>query len=757
MHRWSQLFIPTLREAPADAEVASHKLLLRAGYIRQLGAGIYSYLPLGQRALNKIVGIIREEMDRIGQEFHLPALNPAEVWQESGRWTAMGDNMFRLKDRKGADLALAMTHEEIMTSIARNELRSYKQLPQIWYQIQTKFRDEPRPKSGLLRVRQFLMKDSYSFDIDEAGLDASYNKHDEAYRRIFTRCGLEFVAVDADSGAMGGSQSQEFMVYTEAGEDLIASSASGYAANLEKATSQLAPVTDLEPTGDGLPELVHTPGKASIADVTAFFGIEASQDIKCVAFMGHTSGAPSSATAPSSLRVGSADTPARPVVAFLRGDHQVNETKLNAVAGTSDLRPMTGEELTLHIGGPAGYLGPVAIAEVMTGGSLNGLKSGKPLDKLKGVERANSNEGLKTIVIMDPGLQSRRNLVCGANKLDYHYRNVTPGRDFTPTLIADIRNVNEGELDPIAGQPLRLGKAVEIGHIFKLGRKYTDSMGARVLNKDGKEVTPIMGSYGIGVERILTAAIESSAAAHKAHFPDAEPATEQYALPPSIAPYEVIVTITNTRDAQLSAAGEQLAQELDQAGVDVLLDDRDERAGVKFKDADLIGVPYRLNIGKKLAEGFVEFVDRLNQTTLDLPLNGAAAHLAAVLREDATRQSTVQAHEELFARICAAFNRRDIDAVLATMHPEVDWPNTMENVRIQGKQAIREYWTRQWETLDPMVEPVTVKPRSDGRINVNVHQVVKDKAGALVADRMVRHVYTLSDGLITRMDVEEIA
>ena len=348
MHRWSKLFIPTLREAPTDAEVASHKLLLRAGYIRQLGAGIYSYLPLGQRSLNKIIAIVREEMDKIGQEFFLPALNPAELWEESGRWIGMGENMFRLKDRKGAQLCLAMTHEEVMTSIARNELRSYKQLPQIWYQIQTKFRDEPRPKAGLLRVRQFMMKDSYSFDIDAAGLDESYNKHDAAYRAIFTRCGLEFVAVEADSGAMGGSQSQEFMVYTEAGEDLIASSASGYAANLEKAKSKLEPVTDLAPTGDGLPELVHTPGKASIADVTEFFDIQASQDIKCVAFMGVPT-----ATTPESLP--------RPVVAFLRGDHQVNETKLSAIAGvyrtSSDAagRTRTAHRRARRIPGPSGH------------------------------------------------------------------------------------------------------------------------------------------------------------------------------------------------------------------------------------------------------------------------------------------------------------------------------------------------------------------------------------------------------------------
>ncbi len=272
MHRWSRLFIPTLREAPADAEVASHKFLLRAGYIRQLGAGIYNYLFLGQRSLNKIIAIVREEMDKIGQEFYLPGILPREPWEQSGRWTAMGDNMFRLKDRKGADLCLGMTHEEIMTTIARSELRSYKQLPQIWYQIQTKFRDEPRPKSGLLRVRQFIMKDSYSFDMDTAGLDKSFDLHDAVYRTIFTRCGLNFVAVEADSGSMGGSQSQEFMVYTDAGEDLIASCpVCGYAANLEKATSLLAPVTEMEPTGDGKPELVHTPNCAAIADVAAFF------------------------------------------------------------------------------------------------------------------------------------------------------------------------------------------------------------------------------------------------------------------------------------------------------------------------------------------------------------------------------------------------------------------------------------------------------------------------------------------------------
>ena len=609
MHRWSKLFIPTLREAPADAEVASHKLLLRAGYVRQLGAGIYSYLFLGNRSINKIVAIIREEMDTIGQEFLLPTIHPREVWEESGRWTGMGDNMFRLKDRKGAELCLGMTHEEVMTSIARNELRSYKQLPQIWYQIQTKFRDEPRPKSGLLRVRQFIMKDAYSFDIDEAGLDASYNAHDRVYRQIFTRCGLEFVGVEADSGAMGGSQSQEFMVYTEAGEDLIASSASGYAANLEKATSRLTPIEDLAPTGDGMPELVSTPGQASIADVTAFFGIQASQDIKCVAFMGQRAAAP-------------AGEPLRPIAAFLRGDHQVNETKLNAAIGTVELRPMVPEELELYIGGPAGYLGPVGIAEVMGGGSLNGLKSGKTLDKVKGIYREDASGTLKTIVVMDLGLEGRKNLVAGANQADLHLRNVTPGRDFTPTVITDIREVLEGELDPVGGAPLRLGKAVEIGHIFKLGYKYSKSMGAAVLNRDGKEVTPIMGSYGIGVERILTAAIETSAAKNNG---------ESYVLPASIAPFQVIVTVTNTHEAALLEAGEKIAAELEQAGIDVLLDDRDERAGVKFKDADLTGVPYRIAVGKKLIEGKVELLNRLENQTTDINVSDVTKALRAML------------------------------------------------------------------------------------------------------------------------------
>jgi prolyl-tRNA synthetase len=614
MQRWSKLFIPTLREAPADAEVASHKLLLRAGYIRQLGAGIYSYLPLGQRALNKIIAIVREEMDKIGQEFLLPTLNPRELWEESGRYTVMGENMFHLKDRKGAELVLAMTHEEVMTSIARNELRSYKQLPQIWYQIQTKFRDEPRPKGGLLRVRQFQMKDSYSFDIDQAGLDLSYDKHDATYRAIFTRCGLQFVAVEADSGAMGGSGSQEFMVYTDAGEDLIASSASGYAANLEKATSTLAPVEDLAPTSDA-PEEVHTPGFRTIDEVGAFLKTEPHHQLKTMAYIVEHKDTGAKEDTKQINTVGKT----RAVVSFLRGDHQLNETKLSAIA-LGELRPMTPEEIAATFQAPAGYLGPI------------GLQAA-PHPRKPGI-----------LIVLDKALEGRTNLIAGANKEEFHLRNVTPGRDFKPTLIADIRNINEGELDPIGGQPLRLGKAVEIGHIFKLGTKYTESMGSRVLDANGKEVTPIMGCYGIGIERILTAAIESSAAkfatnsgapssptASSSAKVGSQDASESFALSPTIAPYQVIVTITNVRETDLLAAGEKIAQDLTTAGIDVLLDDRDERAGVKFKDAELIGVPYRINIGKKLSEGAVELVDRLTDTTTDIQLDNITTHLQSLL------------------------------------------------------------------------------------------------------------------------------
>jgi prolyl-tRNA synthetase len=600
MHRWSKLFVPTLREAPADAEVASHKFLLRAGYIRQLGAGIYNYLPLGQRALNKVIAIVREEMDTIGQEFYLPAILPKEPWVESGRWTTMGENMFRLKDRKGAELCLGMTHEEIVTGMARNELRSYKQLPQIWYQIQTKFRDEPRPKSGLLRVRQFIMKDAYSFDLDEAGLDVSYKKHDRVYRNIFTRAGLKFVVVEADSGAMGGSQSQEFMVYTPAGEDLIASCpVCGYAANVEKATSRLERVEEMEATGDGMPELVETPGCAAIADVAAFFKISPASDIKCVAYMAHFK-------------------EWQPVVAFLRGDHDLNETKLLHALGATDIRFMTGEELALYLHAPAGYLGPIGLNVIPAS------EWGTKQEKFLRSPAKDSNPMGELAVIIDKSLEGRKNMVCGANKLDYHLRNVAPERDFKWTLSADIRSVNAGEACPTEGCAGRLvvGTAVEVGHIFKLGNKYTKSMGASVLDANGKEVTPIMGCYGIGIERILTAAIEQSNDANG------------FWLPASIAPFTVVITVTNMADEKLRETGEKLAGELDAAGIDVLLDDRDERAGVKFKDADLVGIPYRVNVGKKAAGGVVELVTRARGESADVELGRVLHEVKARVAEE---------------------------------------------------------------------------------------------------------------------------
>jgi prolyl-tRNA synthetase len=591
MHRWSKLFIPTLREAPADAEVASHKFLLRAGYIRQVAAGVYSYLFLGQRSINKIQGIVRQEMDRIGQEFLLPALHPRELWEESGRWAIMGQNLFKLQDRKGAWLVLGMTEEEVMTDIARKELRSYKQLPQIWYQIQSKFRDEPRPRAGLLRVRQFIMKDSYSFDLDAAGLDVSYNKHDAAYRAILSRSGLNFVAVQADSGAMGGSQSQEFMVYAEAGEDLIASCpACNYAANVDKATSQLPAVEDLP--GDGTPELVHTPGQRTIEAVGAFLQLEPTHQVKTMAYVALTPAA----------KVGAADV-ASPVVVLLRGDHTLNPVKLAGLFPSArEIRPMVAEEILNTFHAPAGYLGPIG------------------LDILAGGEQAETG---KVALVLDRALAGRRNLVAGANREEYHLRNVTPGRDFVPTLTADVRNVVEGESCPQcpagASSPLKVAKAIEVGHIFKLGYRYSDGMGVRVLDPNGKEVTPIMGCYGMGIERILTAAIEQN---HDGNG---------FWLGRSIAPFDVVVTVTNMGDAQLATTAEQVAMQLEAAGFEVLLDDRDERAGVKFKDADLVGIPYRVNVGKKATEGRVELVTRSTATSQDVAIAEIVLRLKEVV------------------------------------------------------------------------------------------------------------------------------
>ena len=613
MHRWSQLFIPTLREAPADAEVASHKLLVRAGYIRQLGAGIYSFLFLGNRTTQKIMGIVREEMDKIGQEFYLPALNPRELWEETGRWSVIGDNMFRLKDRKGADLCLGFTHEEVMTDIARKELRSYKQLPQIWYQIQTKFRDEPRPKSGLLRVRQFIMKDAYSFDMDAAGLDASYRKHYETYCRIFDRCGLKYMVIDAHSGAMGGSQSQEFMVRTPAGEDQVVSCEKcGYAANMEKATSKLAAVEDLKPEGDGKPLLVHTPGKGAIADVAAFLGISAQQDIKAVAYMAQKPGA-------------DGKTVEQPVVVFLRGDHTVNETKLLTLVKASQVRPMQTEELELYFQGPGGFIGPIGM--IARPAELLGLWLDSDKEKTKKQYpqfTAVIDNPRNVNVVLDEGLVGRVNMICGANKLDYHLKNVTPGKDFQYTVAADVRSVTAGEGCPNCGasSSLRIDTAVEIGHIFKLGYKYSESMGARVLDHNGKEVAPIMGSYGIGIERILTAAVEQNNDENG------------FWLAPSIAPFEVVVVSTNSKDEAVRSASEDVARQLEGAGYDVLLDERDERPGVKFKDADLVGIPFRVNVGKKVTEGIVEVVRRSTLERKDVRISVVTEYFQELRRAE---------------------------------------------------------------------------------------------------------------------------
>ena len=563
---WSKLFIPTLRENPAEAEVASHQLLLRAGYIRQLSAGLYNYLFLAQRSLLKIQRIVRQEMDAIGgQEMYLPGLNPAEVWQESGRWDIMGDNMFRLKDRFGRDMCLGMTHEEIMTTIARGELRSYKQLPQIWYQIQTKFRDEPRPKSGLLRVRQFIMKDSYSFDMDQAGLDAAYEKHFEAYRRIFDRCGLQYTAVEAHSGSMGGSQSHEFMVESDAGEDFVARcSGCGYSANLEKAVATPAAPVGPDPEGDLAPEEFPTPGRKTIAEVAAFTGLPETSQMKSLVLV--------------------AD--GQPVLALLRGDHQLSETKFGAVANDPEFRTARPDEILEWFGAEAGSLGPVGVGNMT--------------------------------ILADQALVGRRNMIAGANKDGHHLRHVTLGEDFQAE-VHDLRQVAAGDGCPHCGQPLRVVKTVEVGHIFKLGYKYSDTMGLRVLGADGKEVTPIMGSYGIGIERILTCAIEL--------FHD----KDGMILPPSIAPFDVVVTPANNSDATQMETARGIYESCLALGLDALLDDRDERPGVKFKDADLIGVPWRVVVGKKLATGMVELVDRKTRKSTDMPVDQAAAAVKAKL------------------------------------------------------------------------------------------------------------------------------
>jgi prolyl-tRNA synthetase len=545
--RWSKTFIPTLRENPSDAEFPSHQLLIRGGFIRQLAAGIYSHLPLAQRTLLKIAKIIREELDAAGaQEFLLPALHPADLWQETGRWNDIGDDMFRLKDRSGRDLCLGMTHEEVFTEIARKEVRSYKDLPQIWYQIQTKFRDEPRPKSGLMRLRQFIMKDSYSFDVDWEGLDRSYQIHHDLYCRIFTRCGLKFVAVEASSGAMGGSQSQEFMVRMEAGEDFVVSCECGYAANLERAVSRLPKISD-QPDG-GEPREVHTPSQKTIAEIADFLKVPPSHQIKSLVYVVND----------------------QPQLFLVRGDHQLNEAKVMAALKSMQVRPAHPDEIRQVFGAAAGSLGPVGVTQIP--------------------------------IYADFELRGRQNLTCGANKDDYHLQGVTPDVHFKPEWV-HLRSVEAGEACVNCGKPLEVFKAVEVGHIFKLGTKYSESMGAMVLTADGKQTPIVMGSYGIGLERIMSSAVELY------HDDDG------IIWPLSIAPFSVILTPINYKDA-VKAAADQLYLSLQEAGIDVLLDDRAERPGVKFKDADLIGIPYRVVMGaEKLKQGKVELFDRATKKT----------------------------------------------------------------------------------------------------------------------------------------------
>jgi prolyl-tRNA synthetase len=567
MHmRWSQLHIPTLREDPADADAASHRLLLRAGFIRQLTAGHYSLLPLGIRVRAKVMAIIREEMNAIGgQEFLLPSMQPASIWEKSGRLAVMGEEMFRLKDRKGTAMVLGMTHEEIFTTLA-TELSSYRELPQFWYQFQTKFRDEPRPKSGLIRTREFTMKDSYSFDIDEAGLDKSFEAHRTAYERIFARLGIPAIPVEASSGNMGGSDSVEFMCPTPAGEDLVARCPEcDYAANLEKATSALAPVTD-EP-GPDAPVRLDTPGVRTIEDLARDYGLAANRQIKTL------------------IQV----IDGKLTLVLLRGDHPLADQKLIDATGATAIRPAQPDEIVAALGAAPGSLGAVGVTDLP--------------------------------VIADLALQGRANMATGANTDDVHLTGVDVARDITVGQWADLREVAAGEPCPRCGHALELIQAVEVGHIFKLGRKYTTVLGVSVLGPDGVALTPIMGSYGIGVERAMAAIAE-------VHHDDAG-----LTWPVQVAPAQATVILLSVRDDGAKAAAQSLYQDLLAAGVDAALDDREERPGVKFKDAELTGIPVRLTVGARdLADGLVEVTRRATGEKERVAVDAAVAHVTALLR-----------------------------------------------------------------------------------------------------------------------------
>ena len=563
--RWSQLHIPTLREDPADADAASHRLLLRAGFIRQLTAGHYSLLPLGVRVRAKVMAVIRAEMDAIGgQEFLLPAMHPAQIWERSGRLEIMGEEMFRLRDRKGAEMVLGMTHEEIFTTLAL-ELNSYRQLPQFWYQLQLKFRDEPRPKSGLIRVREFTMKDSYSFDLDQAGLDKSFDAHRGAYERIFARLGIPALAVEASNGTMGGSDSIEFMCPSEAGEDVVATCPDcDYAANLEKATSALVPVAD-EP-GPDAPVRLDTPGVRTIEDLAVRYGIPADRQIKTLVQV----------------------VDGQLTLVLLRGDHPLAEQKLFDATGAAGIRPALPEEIVAALGASPGSLGAVGVRDLP--------------------------------VVADLALQGRRDMATGANADDVHLTGVDVGRDITVTTWADLRQVSAGEACPACGRPLQLLQAIEVGHIFKLGRKFTAALGVSVLGPDGGAVVPVMGCYGIGVERAMAAIAE-------VHHDDAG-----LTWPVQVAPAEVDVILVSTRDEAAQSAAERIYQSLQSAGADVLIDDRDERPGVKFKDAELTGIPFRVAVGSRdLADGQVEVVSRATGDKERVPVDQVVKHVLELL------------------------------------------------------------------------------------------------------------------------------
>jgi prolyl-tRNA synthetase len=558
MTRWSETYVPTLREDPADAEAASHRLLVRAGFIRQLMAGHYMLLPLAVRVRAKIIDVIREEMHRIGaQELILPAMHPAEIWQRSGRWDAMGEEMFRLRDRKGADIALGMTHEEVFTTLAL-ELRSYRDLPQRWYQFQTKFRDEPRPKSGLIRAREFTMKDSYSFDPDAAGLDRSFDLHHEAYRRSFARLGIPAIPVQASSGSMGGSASVEFMCPSDAGEDLmVRCPACGYAANVEKATSALAPIQD----GPGLPapESFATPGARTIQDLARDYDAPADRQIKTLVYL----------------------VDGQRTLVLLRGDHSLVEQKLFDATGAREVRPASPAEIGAALGASPGSLGAVGVRDLP--------------------------------VIADLAIRGRRGMFTGANTDDLHLRGVDVGRDVQVGRWADLREVTAGEPCPDCGQRLQALRAIEVGHIFKLGHRYAEALGLSVLGPDGSKITPIMGSYGIGIERAMAAIVECH---HDA---------AGIVWPLEVAPFTVAMVVLDPDDPDVLKAVDAIRDELALAGTEVIVDDRDERPGVKFRDVELVGIPYRITVGARdLANGTAELTRRDTGERQTLPVDAVA-------------------------------------------------------------------------------------------------------------------------------------